>query len=278
MATIHGMPTPNDWADSAPRQDHSRLGEWLKQARKARGLTLDDISRETKISLRNLEALERGHLGDMPAFYQRAEVRAMARAVGVDEELAIEQLETDTDTALAPAMESRQEDEENAARPWWKPSRAPAFVAVALGLTLAVGAGGAILSRMASGSGNPVTAAEPAPLVPSDTGTIVPAARPEPLLRPAPVAAAEPTAKPDTAAEAASPASFTEIIVTTDPPGAQVTVNGISWGVSPVTIRHLPPGAKRIRVTRQGFAAAEQELGLGAGQRKTLNLRLRAAE
>jgi hypothetical protein len=57
-----------------------------------------------------------------------------------------------------------------------------------------------------------------------------------------------------------------------------VTVNGISWGVSPVTIRHLPPGAKRIRATKEGFAASEQVFTLVDGQRQTLNLRLLDAE
>jgi hypothetical protein len=51
-------------------------------------------------------------------------------------------------------------------------------------------------------------------------------------------------------------------------PGRAVTVNGISWGVSPVTIRHSAPGAKRIRATKDGFAAAEQVLALGDGQRQ----------
>jgi hypothetical protein len=56
-----------------------------------------------------------------------------------------------------------------------------------------------------------------------------------------------------------------------------VTVNGISWGTSPVTIRHLPPGAKRIRATKEGFAAAEQVVPLGERQQQTLNLQLSGA-
>jgi len=64
----------------------------------------------------------------------------------------------------------------------------------------------------------------------------------------------------------------------TDPPGASVTVNGISWGVSPVVIRHLPPGAKRIRATKEGFAAAERVLPPADGRRQTVNLRLPGAQ
>src|SRR5687768_130101 len=96
MATIHHVQPPRGWTPQAAHQDDrgSRFGEWLAQAREARGLTLDDVSRETKIPLRNLEALEHGDLEFIPAFYQRAEVRAIARAVGVDEGLAIGRLDT----------------------------------------------------------------------------------------------------------------------------------------------------------------------------------------
>ena len=75
MATIHQVQTPGGWTHPSAHQDKSwsGFGEWLTQARTARGLTLEDISRETKIPLRNLEALEHGDLGVMPTFYERAE-------------------------------------------------------------------------------------------------------------------------------------------------------------------------------------------------------------
>jgi hypothetical protein len=55
-------------------------------------------------------------------------------------------------------------------------------------------------------------------------------------------------------------------------------VNGIGWGLSPVTIRHLPPGDKHIRATKEGFAATQRRLVLDDGQRRTLNLRLATAD
>jgi hypothetical protein len=42
-----------------------------------------------------------------------------------------------------------------------------------------------------------------------------------------------------------------------------VTVNGIGWGETPVTIRHLEFGAKRIRLTMQGYISQERMVGLG---------------
>ncbi len=273
MATIHHVETPSGWTHQAAPQDdrESSFGEWLTQARTARGLTLDDISRETKIPRRNLEALEHGNLGVIPAFYQRAEVRAIARAVGVDERLAIGRL----DTAITPAVESQEERKEDVARPSLRPGGALAFLALAFGVLLAAaGIGRAILSSTAPRQhpGNSMAAAGATAATPSGADVVAVSLGRQGATEP-PVALE--TAAP---AAAAATASFTEIVVTTDPPGAGVTVNGISWGVSPVTIRHLAPGPKRIRATKDGFVAAEQELALGDGQRQALNLRLPGAE
>ena len=75
------------------------LGERLRRARELRGLTLERIARETKIPQRHLEAFERDNLTAVPSgFYQRAELRTYAQAVGLDQRLALAELES----ALAP--------------------------------------------------------------------------------------------------------------------------------------------------------------------------------
>ena len=75
------------------------LGEMLRRARELRGLTLERIARETKIPQRHLEAFERDNLTAVPSgFYQRAELRTYAQAVGLDQRLALAELES----ALAP--------------------------------------------------------------------------------------------------------------------------------------------------------------------------------
>ena len=66
------------------------------------------------------------------------------------------------------------------------------------------------------------------------------------------------------------PSSFT---VTSQPEGAQVTVNGVGYGVTPLTIRFLPPGAKRIRATKPGYQSEERFLGDDAA-RSTSRLRI----
>ena len=75
----------------------------------------------------------------------------------------------------------------------------------------------------------------------------------------------------------ASADSVTELVVTTQPPGTRVTVNGIGWGTAPVTIRHLPPGDKRIRVSKEGYATEERLVRLAEGHRRTLDIQLRNA-
>jgi hypothetical protein len=55
-------------------------------------------------------------------------------------------------------------------------------------------------------------------------------------------------------------------------------VNGIAWGISPVTIRHLPPGEKRVRVSKEGYAAQERVLTLGEGRQRELDIRLDSAQ
>jgi hypothetical protein len=46
--------------------------------------------------------------------------------------------------------------------------------------------------------------------------------------------------------------------VISTPSGARVTVNGIGWGQTPLTIEHLPPGMKTVRVTRDGYVSQER--------------------
>jgi len=80
----------------------AQFGGWLKHARESRGLSVEAIARLTKIPARHVEALERGDASPLPAFYQRAEVRAVARVVGVDEQLAVDRLEAELPHIAAP--------------------------------------------------------------------------------------------------------------------------------------------------------------------------------
>jgi hypothetical protein len=61
-------------------------------------------------------------------------------------------------------------------------------------------------------------------------------------------------------------------VVTSDPPGARVTVNGVGWGTTPLTIRYLPLGQKRVRLTMSGYVSAERTVVVD-GRRPTASVR-----
>jgi hypothetical protein len=63
--------------------------------------------------------------------------------------------------------------------------------------------------------------------------------------------------------------------VTSDPPGARITVDGVGWGVTPVTIRNLSAGMKRVRATKDGYVGDERLVSLSTGSGTAIQLRLR---
>ncbi|RYM07127.1 helix-turn-helix domain-containing protein [Sporolactobacillus sp. THM7-7] len=63
----------------------SELGQALRDAREAKGLSLDDLQEETKIQKRYLLAIEEGDFKRLPgAFYSRAFIKNYAEAVGLN--------------------------------------------------------------------------------------------------------------------------------------------------------------------------------------------------
>jgi cytoskeleton protein RodZ len=66
------------------------LGAMLRECRETKGLSLDDLSRDTRISLRALLALEEDRLKDLPApIFVRGFIRAYCRVVGESPERAL---------------------------------------------------------------------------------------------------------------------------------------------------------------------------------------------
>src|ERR1700761_8083685 len=64
-----------------------KFGDTLRQEREFRGITLDDITRVTKISNRHLIALEQEHFEVLPGgVFNKSMVREYARVVGLDQE------------------------------------------------------------------------------------------------------------------------------------------------------------------------------------------------
>jgi cytoskeletal protein RodZ len=283
MATVHTADTDGYSSHPDLRGSGTSLGGLLKRARERRGLTLQQIAKETKLPQRHLEALEQDNLVLLPGFYQRAEIRAYAQAVGLDQNLLRAQL----DSALKPPDARGAPIEIPKTSP---PQFQRAYATIAL-VVIAVAVFGYAISRRAPTPSPPT-------LQPEHSEAVAPLPGPSPSASPASIeprradpssygadavkasdvsvgASPEtPEPRPSAVEPRPSATSITELVVTTEPAGARVTVNGIAWGVSPVTIPHLPPGDKRIRVTKEGFTAQERVLRLDEGQRRALDIPL----
>src|SRR3954467_15349290 len=73
------------------RTSEISLAMWLQNGRAAKGMSLDDVARVTKIQPRILERLETGRLDGLPAEgFVRGFVRSFARCVGLDEREALQ--------------------------------------------------------------------------------------------------------------------------------------------------------------------------------------------
>jgi hypothetical protein len=95
-----------------------------------------------------------------------------------------------------------------------------------------------------------------------------PAPQPEP-----PSAAAAPIASAQPAAELPPPTDFA-LTVTSSPEGARVLVDGIARGRTPLTIRHLEPGERRLRVVLDGFISSESVVDLTGRSRTSVHIDL----
>ncbi len=70
-----------------------QLGKALTEARIARGLTLRDVERDTRISLKYLQALEDGQVHELPApVYARAFTRTYAQYLGLNASSLVQRL------------------------------------------------------------------------------------------------------------------------------------------------------------------------------------------
>lgn len=242
-------------------------GQLLRHAREQRGLTLDQIASETKISRRQLEALERDNLTTArDAFYRRAQIRAYAQAVRLDHNLVLAEL----DRTLTPSQTSEPEAETPRARRSIRAYGSALIVACVVALAVF-----GFAKWTASPEPEQWTPVTPL-LAPSDSVTGI-------SIEPANVAVASDAGlaapphfvAPPLTPEAPAPGeSATELVVTTEPSGARVTVDGIGWGTSPITIRYLSPGDKRIRVSKEGYATEERVFQVVAGQPRGLDIQL----
>ena len=248
--------------------DGATFGTFLQNHREGRNLSLQDIAAGTKIATRHLAALERGDVRSWPGgIYRRAMVRAYATAVGLDPDVTFNEF-TDafTETPVPVEPEKRQASPVPlqglvAIRP-----RAPVFVGLAgcaalavlavLGWTVTSDAAGAMKTRIDASALSKVEG--PTPSYEAVAEPVVNASAPQPL-------SAEPAVQ-NTSNVQPVESIEASLRITSEPAGADVTVNGIRWGHTPVTIRYLAPGEKRVRLSMQGYTSVERRLELTADQ------------
>ncbi|MCD5533541.1 helix-turn-helix domain-containing protein [Lactobacillus delbrueckii] len=104
----------------------SGIGEQLRKAREAKGLSISDIEKATKIQSRYLEAIENNDFDKLPGdFYVRAFIRQYAQIVGLDGKELLSQYQGEVANevtsevsqlaASSPAQEVHEEAHEEAA-------------------------------------------------------------------------------------------------------------------------------------------------------------------
>jgi cytoskeletal protein RodZ len=259
------------------------LGDLLRTARERRGLTVQELAAITRIPRRHLDALERGQFDELPGgMYRRAELRTYAETVGLDKAFVLERLEQSLGLAADPVPGT-------AAAPIYDPSPRSRIYAVVVTLGLIAAAGTTywwwrqpVLVADPTEAALATALVVPASAAVPDAGVEAPSrdvtstshiAAPGP--QPAGVGDAVLTPANVTSAETIVPVvNDLALTVTSAPPGARVLVDGIGYGPTPITIRHLRPGQKRVRLVLDGYVSVEQRLRLTPTRPATLDVTL----
>ena len=311
--------------------DGRAFGEFLRQHRHARRVSIHEIANRTKILPSRLEALERGDIRLWPAgIYRRAIVRDYASAIGLDPDDVVKEFlklfpSPDQNPAPEPAPPARRVAQTAALlrliapvqklpplRRWsmahlpmprMLPNRRAwgTVGSVVLGAVLGASAAWLVMdvapgrvdtapqpnemAALPSASIHPVQLAVDSPR--ATTGAAVSSRFDEPLSASRPARVTPAAVNAGATGAAVRPALQDPSDATTQPgaeiegrlrvssnvSGARVTVNGIGWGSTPLTIRYLPPGPKRIRATKDGYRSVERTVQL-TPERPDLAVRL----
>lgn len=275
----------NESRSDPPPSEPIGMATLLRRAREQRGLTLEQVADETRVPLERLAALEQDVLPHINrGFYQRAHIRAYARAVDLDERIVLAELKREAAPADPPPAEQPPPVR-------WRSVRGHHGVMLVVRAALVVGISGIVWDvSTARSTGDAASALSPVPerhavattgnapeIVQStppaaESTRLVPESTPLVAVQDAEVSAldapgqSEPTTPPTPA--------VTALVITTDPVEARVVVNGIGWGSTPITIQHLAPGEKRLRVTKDGYMAVERVTRVVAGRSTTVNIQL----
>lgn len=195
---VEGWAVPDHHLQRMTRPEPSRaetalrpLGTALREARQARGLTLEAMAASLRIRRAHLAALEEGRLSDLPApAYALGFLRSYARALGLDEEEAVRRFREGAGSAVQRRTEL--------VFPEPVPERGvPAGAAMLLGAVVMIGA----YAGWYAWSGSGERSVDAVPPLPPRLERLAQREVPPPVAAPAP-----PAAEPAPAAVAAAPA------------------------------------------------------------------------
>lgn len=274
---ILDFPVAGDVGDLTAHEESeaAKFGRMLRDSRVRRGISLTEIANHTKISERHLASLERGDISRWPGgMYRRAMVRAYCTCVGLQAEDVVDNFtRVFADEGLVDDASPRV-DAPVRTSPRSQPIMAMVAIAMmaisGLGLTLWIGPR---LAASAMSVARAVTAVRPSVSEPPRQE-----AGPSPAEQPQ-SSGVQVQAPLPTDVTAAEDVDEGVLVISSDPAGAQVTVDGIGWGVTPIRIQHLPLGYKRLRLTQAGYLGEERAVTLDAGsQLRRLHIRLRPLE
>lgn len=200
------------------------LSEKLRRERELRGISLKQISEETKIGVRFLEALEENKLELIPGeFYRRSYLRAYARHLGLDEDRAV-------NAYLYSRGEDREEAETQAPA---SDAGAPSWPIWVAGLVLLLGAG-FLLTRSNGAANESVPPSAEAPR--AEATSLEPGSEPETTDRPRVPSAelvpesalANGASPPPVAAKATDPsAPLRLVLAVTEPCWLEIRADGV---------------------------------------------------
>jgi cytoskeletal protein RodZ len=242
--------------------DPASFGAFLRAQREARHLTVQQIAETTKIAARHFTSLERGDIRRWPGgMYRRAMVRAYAQAVGLNVDETVRRFLAVFPEQDGPAVASPTPQPEARRPAVFRRVASVTGIAGLSAVVILIGWNAVSYIRGAMQS-DIVSTPPPAPAGESATvetiGPTLPNETPSASTPEATSGATE-----ETIQNAVAPTEG-ELFVESDPEGAQVTVNGVGWGRTPVTIKYLPIGQKRVRLTKDGYVSIERRVQISA--------------
>lgn len=149
------------------------VGDRLREAREAMGLSLNDIANRTRVPMRHLEAIETNDFGSMASpTYAIGFAKSYARVVGLDERAVADELRQ---SAALPQSPSATFEEYPLDDPKRVPSRGLAMIAAIIGLVLLAGVAIWYGSALLRGGDEPAPLETPTGEPTDTTGTETPA-------------------------------------------------------------------------------------------------------